>query len=362
MPWPSERGPANGSKAWQLVGSEVPARASEGVIQIPGQLQALAFRYGYLVGMTSSLVFLWRREGARWTEVTRQPVTLPSGSDVRFVALESGWIGTLTTSELVLFSIPDLQQRLTQSGRYTRLCTTAGALLVADAEHGQLLQVELQADTFCSSSVGLPAAFGEVRDMAASANGIVVATRRNVWWTTTKSDWQQHSVVADWRRVLWAGTRFYALGMTDRGVRLAWLDVEGGDANFRDLHGDYLADMAATHSHLFLLQSSCAERYELERPTVTAERIDIPGSLKPISIAAAVVREKSEELLLVGQTGGHYRVHAVKIPQGQIKPIGITMDASPLVCPAGSILVIGCPVGAGSRLWTYLPAKENEDT
>lgn len=353
--WPSDRGPLDGTREWEGLQAALRSGDAAQTMNLPGVVRAMAYRHGYLVAATDGLLVTYIQESGKWAERSRRPCP---ADGVQSMAIEAGWVLVLSQHRARAFRLPDLEEGYSREGSPIIQSSSDGEWAFIDAGRAHIERVALLDHAEPLPPSPSPDHEATPTDIAWSEAGLAIATEGGLWYAPNRLDaWQWIQVPGDcmgWRRVGWSGQRLFALGLTESGVTLTWMDVDSGSTSARSFAGSYLPDAALCASSIVLLTGNSIEVHPAEAPTQPCVQAGFAGAWRPDGIGCVRQHDDGIEVLLPVRVGGHYRLQCVRVPGGAGYRVGVTMSSRPVICPAGDRLVVAAAEGGGTRIWTYV--------
>lgn len=371
-PFPTPFGPLDGTRSLRWEGGSGKS-VMVGQPQDVEPLQALAFRYGLLIGVSSRNLICWDWDGSGWRRRGLAPLVSTGELRILSLVVEQGLACIVAEDRALSFALTSgISREDERPGRFTHQTLGPHGWLLA-GERG-VLRIDRASGVAHESP--LPPRAGTVQDLAEAAGQVSIATSGGLILSIDAASGEMAEPFelsgVRWARIAAAvGPEgpVIALGydQSDSAGRLALLALAPGGRSALSrcaLEPGAIGDFAWSDRNLYVVRRSVqnenlVETYDTAQLTQAPNRVALPAGMEALPGLLALSREGepgSCRLILKWADRASLQYQWVHPETGRLTGIGPYLNAagSPALCVADTRLVIATREGPGTRLRTYL--------
>jgi hypothetical protein len=335
-------------------------------------LQALAFRYGLLIGVSSRNLICWDWDGTGWHRRGLAPLVSSGELRIGSLVVEQGLACIVAEDRALSFSLTNgISREDERPGRFThQTLGPSGWLLAGDQD-----LTRIDRATGVAREIPMPPRAGAVQDVAETADRIYLATSGGMVLTLDTVSGEMSEPFSRsrhrWARIAASEGTPIVLGYdeADAAGRLTLLTLDAVGQTLvsqRTLEAGTLGDLAWAGRKLYLARrtmqgESLIETYEVGQLTQSPTSVSLPAGMQTLPGLLALRRGGDDapptcRLILRWADGTSLQFQLVNPESGRLTNIGpyLSVAGPPLLCAADTRLVIAAREGQGTRLRTYL--------
>ena len=353
--FPSAAGPLDGTRYTHWP-ADFGKFQGEPILQVTAPLQALVCRYGRLVGVSDTTIFIWSWRNGNWQQ--QDVRILPEPPALAPLMLENGQVSVLMQSRAEAYFLGGLTAGQTVPGAFSLQALSREWWVGLSGNSLHVVRVA----TGKSHSYLLPSTLGPVADMhlvgPASSETVLLAGEQSLLMLDPASG-ETHSPVlpgvARWVQTGITGGRLFALGFESKGLIFCRLSAAGIEEShiFPD---EMLGAFTLTPSAALFINRSQGyiEVLDLDELNRTSRTVSLPGApeIGP-DFQALRSRDGRTLLLLRLLTPSSSKFMLIDTATGATSAVPGAFGGTSQFCIAGTRLVISAVDSGGAKLRTY---------
>lgn len=355
--FPSPLGPLDGSRSTPWPTDFKPFQGDPTLFNT-APLQALACRYGRLVGISDAALYVWSWQGGNWQqqEVRALPVPPISGSSL---LLENGQVSVLLQGRAETYSLSGLSVDRTVPGAFSRQAMSRRWWIGQEKDSLQVIDVE----TGASRSLPLPPEMGTVTDLhltsSVDSETVILAGDKSLVLLDPVSGESRTLVppgTAQWIQTGLGNGHLFALGFAPNGdLTFCRVSLAGIEAT-HTFPGEMLGAFALSGAEALFVNDgqSRVEVVGLDQLTRASRSVSLPGTtdIGP-DFQALQSRDGKTLLLLRLKTPSSSKFMLLDTASGATVAVPGAFGGTSLFCIADARLVIAAVDGGSAKLRTY---------
>ena len=354
--FPSSAGPLNGSRYTHWP-ADFKQFQGDPILLSTAPLKALACRYGRLVGVSETALYIWAWQNGNWQqqEVRALPEPPMPGSPLM---LENGQASVLLQSRMETYSLSGLSVDRTVSGTFTLQAMSRSWWIGLEENLLQIVDVE----TGEARTQILPSSLGTVADLRlvgpAGGETVLLAGEHSLLLLDPSGGEMCTPVfpgTARWVQTGVAGGRLFALGFGPNGLIFCQLSLTGIEKE-HVFAGEMIGAFALTSSSALFVNDGLGriEVLDLDQLPRVPRLISLPGTHEIGPDFQALKSHDGRILLLLRlRTASSSKFMLVDTDSGARVAVPGAFESASMFCIADARLVIAAVDGSGAKLRTY---------